>query len=93
MPEPLLGIRSDDQGRTETIDPVDQERLPALCAKIHARISAFLAVEASTERLKQVQEQTRLSLKVIEEALERYRCDQILGTWKHLKLTADGKPR
>lgn len=75
MPESLLGIRSDDQGRTETIIPNGEGRLSALCAKVHARVTAFLDAEASTERLKNVQDQTRLSLKVVKEALERYRCD------------------
>ncbi|THV86724.1 putative FAD synthetase [Aureobasidium pullulans] len=72
MPETLLGIRSDDQGRTETIAPGQEEHLPALCAKVHARVTAFLAAQASTDRLRGVQEQTRLSLKVLDEALERY---------------------
>ncbi|KAH0030692.1 sulfite reductase hemo protein, partial [Aureobasidium melanogenum] len=68
----LLGIRSDDQGRTETIAPGQEDHLPALCAKVHARVTAFLAAQASTDRLRGVQEQTRLSLKVLDEALERY---------------------
>ncbi|KAG9684379.1 sulfite reductase hemo protein, partial [Aureobasidium melanogenum] len=72
MPETLLGIRSDDQGRTETIAPGQEDHLPALCAKVHARVTAFLAAQASTDRLRGVQEQTRLSLKVLDEALERY---------------------
>lgn len=73
MPEPLLGIRSDDQGRTETIAPNGEDQLPALCAKVHARVDAFLNAEATTERLKAAQLQTRLSLRIIDEALERYR--------------------
>jgi FAD synthetase len=73
MPESLLGIHSDDQGRTETIAPGQEEHLPALCAKVHARVTAFLAAQASTDRLRSVQEQTRLSLKLLDEALERYR--------------------
>lgn len=77
MPESLLGIHSDDQGRTETIAPNAEEYLPALCAKVHARVAAFLAAEASTDRLREVQQQTRLSLKIIDEALERYRPDQL----------------
>lgn len=73
MPEPLLGVRSDDQGRPETITPNDEPALPALCARVHARVAAFLAAEATTERLRKVQDQTRLSLKIIDEALDRYR--------------------
>lgn len=74
MPESLLGIRSDNQGRTETIAPGHEEHLPTLCAKVHARVAAFLDAQASTDGLRKVQEQTRLSLKILEEALERYRC-------------------
>lgn len=46
---------------------------PQLCARIHDRVTAFLAEDVPTERLKSVQEQTRTSLGVLEEALERYR--------------------
>ena len=75
MPETRLGNSSDEQRRTETIASAkDEERLPALCAKIHGRITAFLAEEVCTERLRHVQEQTRLSLGIIAESLERYRC-------------------
>lgn len=73
MPEPLLGVRSDDAGRTETIAQDNEPDLAALCARVHARVSAFLDAEASTERLRNVQDQTRLSLKIITEALERYK--------------------
>lgn len=75
MPESLLGISSDEQGRTETIAQGSDEGLPSLCARIHAQITDFLAEEAASERLKNVQEQTRLSVKIIAEALERYRCE------------------
>jgi FAD synthetase len=44
-----------------------------LCARIHDRISAFLDAKDAPERLKGVQEQTRVALRVIEEALARYR--------------------
>ncbi|KAI5201681.1 putative FAD synthetase [Aureobasidium subglaciale] len=77
MPETLLGIRSDDQGRTATIAPGQEERLPAVCAKVHARVTAFLAAQPSTDRLRGVQEQTRLSLKVLDEALERYSLSEL----------------
>jgi FAD synthetase len=44
-----------------------------LCAALSARVTAFLEAEAPTPLLKQVQEQTRTALGVIEVALERYR--------------------
>ncbi|KAK5152114.1 hypothetical protein BJ546DRAFT_1028012 [Cryomyces antarcticus] len=77
MLEPLLGLRSDDHGRTETLDPNEPLPLPLLCAKINARVAAFLAADAATERLRRVQEQTRISLGVIEEALDRYSLEQL----------------
>lgn len=46
---------------------------PELCARIHDRITAFLDEKHVSPRLQSVQEQTRVSLKVIAEALERYR--------------------
>jgi len=52
----------------------DDRTLPSLCAELHARVSAFLAEEAPNDRLKKVQEQTRISMSVIAEALNRYRC-------------------
>jgi hypothetical protein len=50
---------------TETIAPV--------CARIHAKVHAFLEVEVEEELLKRVQEQTRIALGVIEDCLSRYR--------------------
>lgn len=47
--------------------------LPALCAQIHARLNAFLETEPATDRIRSVQDQSRTSLKVIEEALSQYR--------------------
>ncbi|KAI9884821.1 MAG: ATP-dependent RNA helicase dbp4 [Watsoniomyces obsoletus] len=49
-----------------------------LCADIYARISAFLQDDfPDNERLRDVQLQTRRSLKVIEEALNRYTLDEL----------------
>ncbi|KAF1994433.1 hypothetical protein P154DRAFT_527072 [Amniculicola lignicola CBS 123094] len=46
--------------------------LPQLCAKVHERIAAFLEQKDVSPRLKSLQAQTRLSLGVIAEALDRY---------------------
>lgn len=73
MTEPLLGVASDNAGRTETIAPNAEPDFSALCTKVNARIAAFLDAAPATERLRSVQEQTRLSLRILEEALERYR--------------------
>ena len=44
-----------------------------LCARIHGRIATFLDAQDVPDRVKSVQEQTRVSLDVIGEALDRYR--------------------
>ncbi|KAK4983722.1 3'-phosphoadenosine 5'-phosphosulfate sulfotransferase [Elasticomyces elasticus] len=92
MPEVQTGVRShhdDDTHNTATItenasgaedgsgvegQPVP---LPLLCERIHRRVYAFLEAEAPTEALRRVQEQTRTSLGVIAEALERYSLRQL----------------
>ncbi|KAK3112595.1 3'-phosphoadenosine 5'-phosphosulfate sulfotransferase [Teratosphaeriaceae sp. CCFEE 6253] len=80
MPHPVLGVSSDSHshgignGDAATIAP---GALPELCAGIHERVDAFLKSEPATERLRRVQEQSRLSLKVLEEALERYSLDEL----------------
>jgi len=76
MPEPLFGVRSDASGTTETIAQDNEPDLSALCNKVHARITAFLDTEPATDRLRKVQEQTRLSLRIIDEALDRYKWDE-----------------
>jgi FAD synthetase len=48
-----------------------------LCARIHDRIAAFLDAKDASERVKSVQEQTRVSLGVIDEALTRYRLPEL----------------
>ncbi|EWC45367.1 hypothetical protein DRE_00766 [Drechslerella stenobrocha 248] len=53
------------------------ENLPAVCRRINAKLAAFLAVPAATERLRSVQEHTRTSLFVIARALEVYGLEHI----------------
>ncbi|KAI9829861.1 MAG: hypothetical protein M1819_005959 [Sarea resinae] len=52
----------------------DANDLHQLCRQLNARITAFLEQDAPTDRLKRVQQQTRISLGVVEDALRRYRC-------------------
>lgn len=53
-----------------------------LCARIHDRITTFLDAKNVSDRVKNVQEQTRASLQVIGEALERYRWVMTMwGKW------------
>lgn len=73
MPHPpVLGVPSDSHGNTSTITRDPPQALPELCARVHQRLEAFLHAEPATERLRQVQEQSRRSLKILEEALDRY---------------------
>lgn len=46
---------------------------PLLCARIHDRVAAFLDEQTASERLKSLQQQTRISLDVIEKALDKYK--------------------
>ena len=45
----------------------------SICTALAAHVKEFLETEQPTKLLKQVQEQTRITLGVIDEALERYR--------------------
>lgn len=47
--------------------------LAQICARVHAQITAFIDADATTDRLRRVQEQTRLTLRILDESLERYR--------------------
>jgi FAD synthetase len=55
----------------------DESILP-ICAKLAARVNAFLETEAETPLLRAVQEQTRVALGVISTALDRYRYSSFL---------------
>lgn len=43
------------------------------CARVHERVHAFLARAPRTKRIEQAQQQTRESLAIIGDALQRYR--------------------
>jgi len=43
-----------------------------VCARIHDRITAFLEEKDVSERVKSVQRQTKISLDVLAEALDKY---------------------
>ncbi|OQO09418.1 hypothetical protein B0A48_04816 [Cryoendolithus antarcticus] len=76
-PSTLLGIHSDTNGDTPTIIQSNPPALPDICAKVDGRVEAFLNTEPRNERTRHVQEQTRASLKIIQEALERYSSDEL----------------
>lgn len=48
------------------------QSLRELCASLHTQVQAFLAEEAPTALLKQVQKQTKISYDVCTEAFQRY---------------------
>lgn len=73
MPEPVIGVRSDSHGSTATITQDPPQALPELCARVHQKLEAFLRKKPGSERVRGVQDQSRLSLRILEEALERYR--------------------
>jgi len=73
MPETEHVHGHQDSHDTTSLIPAHPIPLAELCAKVHARITGFLAEDAPTERLRHVQTQTRDALDVIEQALERYR--------------------
>lgn len=52
--------------------PEQQLPLAELCTHINAKVTAFLETEPKDEAMRRVQDQTRISLNVIDEALKRY---------------------
>ena len=50
----------------------DTSPLRTICAELHDKVTSFLNEDLKTERLKATQEQTRRSLAVIQEALDKY---------------------
>ena len=53
--------------------PTQRLPLSELCSRVHERMTAFLTREVQSRRLRSVQEQTKISLRVIQEALRRYK--------------------
>ncbi len=48
--------------------------LQDVCLELRDKVDTFLAQEASTPQLKQVQQQVRVSMAVVDTALARYEC-------------------
>lgn len=63
--------------RSTPLVPESPLSFPDICARIHDRISTFLIEETNEQNLRSVQEQTRISLGVISEALDRYSLPEI----------------
>jgi len=68
---------TDDQRPVINGHDASPDTILPICAALAARVNAFLASEAPTPILKQVQAQTRIALGVIDEALERYSLEEL----------------
>jgi len=55
------------------LQPAKPLPLSELCSRVHERVTTFLMQDVTTQRLKSVQEQTRISLSVIQKALRQYK--------------------
>lgn len=73
MNEMSLRAPEDTGDSTPLANGHDEESIYPTCAALAGRVNQFLETEASTPLLKAVQEQTRIALGVIGEALDRYR--------------------
>jgi FAD synthetase len=71
--EQTNGLPVTEPFSSESLFPSEQLPLPELCARIYARVAAFLEEETGNESIRSAQVQTRISLEVIGEALSRYR--------------------
>lgn len=68
------------QDRNEHGDPVSPPpgSLHAVSVKLMERIDSFLADDPPTPLLRDVQAQLRIAMRVVEEALKKYRCVSLL---------------
>ena len=57
---------------TNSITQNGASNLTLLCAQVHAQVQAFVIAEASSDLLRAVQKQSQLTLKILDEALDRY---------------------
>lgn len=67
----------------------DPSFLRAFCSELHAKVEAFLQEDVKTERLRSVQAQTRKSLAIIQEALDKYRSSSLTSTFLFSDTQAD----
>ena len=70
--QPLANGHSETSPSQDPIVERDSTPLRNLCTRLNAQITTFLHEDVKTERLKATQAQTRISLQVIQEALDRY---------------------
>lgn len=73
MPQRASEPNDDKMPITNGQEPASTKTMDSVSAELALRVRAFLEREAPTQILKQVQEQTKVALGVIDDALERYR--------------------
>ncbi|KAG0633646.1 hypothetical protein HOY80DRAFT_1012887 [Tuber brumale] len=74
-----VDAEQNSQTSTATLAPPEEsgEDLYTICARISQKVHRFLETDFSSELLKSVQRQTAISLGVIEEALQRYKLEDL----------------
>ncbi|KAL8714326.1 MAG: hypothetical protein Q9220_001657 [cf. Caloplaca sp. 1 TL-2023] len=72
MTETVPSIVPSNVPNGDNVSSPSSESLRTLCTSLHHQITAFLQEDVPTETLKAAQAQTRHSLKIIQEALDRY---------------------
>lgn len=63
----------EDASASSATAPASTSSLEAICEDVHRRVSAFLDRPADSDLTRRVQEQTRISIGVIEKALNDYK--------------------
>jgi hypothetical protein len=69
--DPIGDISADFEADDRFLAP-DHVPLPELTARINAKVQRFLRLQPKDKQARRVQEQTKVSLNVIKEALDRY---------------------
>ncbi len=64
--------RREDGLPTAATPAASRRSLSDVCLELRSKVDAFLAEEPETAQLRRVQAQLRLSMAVVDEALERY---------------------
>ncbi|KAL8954092.1 MAG: hypothetical protein Q9222_000071 [Ikaeria aurantiellina] len=72
MPETVPSTANDKVPNGDTLPSQSSDSLRSLCTTLHNQITAFLQEDVQTETLRAAQAQTKHSLKIIQEALDRY---------------------
>jgi len=66
------GNESHREADASTTAPPPSQSLAEVCADLHQRVTNFLNAEPESELVRRTQQQTRISLRAIEKALQDY---------------------